>query len=460
MNKKSKKIKIPKKNNFINLFWLVIISVVIILAIITLKEINLLNLENSKENSKTENQEKGKKIPKKENITVLVTGRWGAENDAPDLTDTIMLLKLNSTKKTVSILSIPRDLYVKFPDYWEGKINSLYSTYYYRERDKDYAMNVLKQKITQITWEKIDYYINLDFAWFRKTINTLWWIEVDVQKKLVDTKYPNSNWWYQTVIFRKWKQVLNWERALMYARSRKSTSDYDRSLRQQQVIKAIKEKVASKYVLKSPEKIAEIYNIFKENVFTDINLKDTISIVLSTDILNWDYKFISSNMNDTCYYWALVCEKWWIVYNPKIEVFWSSVELFNWTDKRNLSDYELAQKYSNIVLNYPNIEEEKYKINIFNSTKRNWLAYKMSYNIKRYWFYIPKENYAGNTEKPYEKSVIYYNNVDKNSDTIKWLKEFFDWDFIETEEPMYSTDAKIEIILWKNYLIEKDVFKF
>ncbi|MDR2411047.1 MAG: LCP family protein [Candidatus Peribacteria bacterium] len=36
-------------------------------------------------------------------------------NDAPDLTDTIILLKANTEKKSVSMLSIPRDLYVKYP---------------------------------------------------------------------------------------------------------------------------------------------------------------------------------------------------------------------------------------------------------------------------------------------------------------------------------------------------------
>ncbi len=469
--------KIKKTNYFLNIFGLIAILLVFFFALNLLNKISFWkNLGNKIDNITWEIKEKNiEKIKKKiENLNILLVWRWWITNDAPNLTDTIILAKLNSKKKTISLLSIPRDLYVKYPWRWQWKINSIYSSYYYRaKREKranprDYAMKKLEQKIWDITWEKIDYYLNVDFQGFIDTINTIWWIEIDVKKNLVDHKYPNSNWWYKTIRFEKWIQILNWERALEYVRSRKSTSDYDRSLRQQEVIKAAKNKLKEKFFNKDQKitelskTIAELYEVFKKNVYTNISLKDAINIIVYAEIFNEKYDFVSSNMNDTCYFWADICEKWGIVYNPPISTFWASVELFDDNPNfYNLSNFKLSKKYSNIVLNYPLIWKEDALINIYNSTKTPYLAKKMNYIIKRYWFNIPKINYSGNTEESFEKSVIYYNNIWKDSDTIKALKTFFEWEFIETEVPKYSkTNAKIEIIIWKDYLKNKKIFNF
>ena len=57
--------------------------------------------------------------------------------------------------------------------------------------------------------------------------------------------------------------------------------------------------------------------------------------------------------------------------------------------------------------------------------------------------------------------MIYYNWIDENTDTIKALKEFFKWEFIKISEPKYSTEkAIIEIVLWKDYAEDKNIFNF
>jgi anionic cell wall polymer biosynthesis LytR-Cps2A-Psr (LCP) family protein len=65
---------------------------------------------------------------------------------------------------------------------------------------------------------------------------------------------------------------MSGENALKYARSRHSTSDFDRSLRQQQVIDAIRNKLVSSYLITSPIKIKKLYDVFTEYVYTDIEL--------------------------------------------------------------------------------------------------------------------------------------------------------------------------------------------
>ena len=429
-----------------NIFWLLMVVILVWLWFYVVKSVDLKLWWIT--NSSWQTIEWQKEIKKEVNI--LMVWRWWWNHDAPELTDTIILAKVNRINKTVSLLSLQRDLYVNYPDKdgtW--KLNSVYAHYFYKENKNEKAgMAKLAEKIKDITGEDVDYYVNVDFSWFKQIIDTLWWVEIDVKESFTDTTYPNENWWYQTISFKKWLQLMNWDQALKFSRSRHSTSDFDRSLRQQQVIQAVKNKLTSNLLQEtSPAKIVELYNVFTK--------------YLSTDILKENYRFISSNFNDTCYSETSVCEKWWILYVPKRDLFWWQwVSLVNWSTTSTLSNYELSKKYSNIVLHYPMVEAEDYKINIFNGSKVSW-AGAMVNNMKRYWFKFTDKKFVSNAPETIEKSVIYYNWIDENTDTIKALKEFFKWEFIKISEPKYSTEkAIIEIVLWKDYAEDKNIFNF
>jgi len=107
-------------------------------------------------------------------------------------------------------------------------------------------MKVLEEKIEEITGEKIDYYVNLDFEGFIKIVDLVDGVDVSVEENLVDYDYPNGRGGYTTFVLRKGNWTLDGETALKYARSRHSTSDFDRSLRQQQIISALKKKITEK----------------------------------------------------------------------------------------------------------------------------------------------------------------------------------------------------------------------
>jgi LCP family protein required for cell wall assembly len=364
------------------------------------------------------------------------------------------------------MLSIPRDLYVEYPDMWKikdkkWKINWLYAKYKFENNSKQIWMKVLERKITQVTWEKIDYFINIDFNGFTKIIDTIWWIEITIPNQFVDNRYPDMDWWYKTLVFKKWTWIFDWENALKYARSRHSTSDFDRSMRQQQVIKSIKDKLTWSYFFTSPWKIKELYEVFNKYVYTDIKLSTLIKLAYTLNSSS-NYKIISSNLNDSCFYWSDSCTKWWFLYTPNRSYFgWMSVVLAEWTNSENLNDYSKLQKYTNIVFNIPELFKENYKINIFNSVKVNFLASALSNQLIKYWFNIPINNSIWNTNKLYKKSVIYYNWINENSKTLQLLKQFANVDFIKTDFPKYSkTEANIEIIIWEDYLTDKSPFKF
>lgn len=476
MNFKKNNINIKKKNNILNIFWFISILLVILIAIIIINNLSLVKIEIDKDNilqvpqSQEEDEESTSSLikdlltKKDSSINILLTWRWWWDHDAPDLTDTIILAKIDIENKVINLLSIPRDLYVEYDDEYgtEWKINWIFQTNYYRWKTREESMFALEKKITQITWEQIDYFVNIDFNWFKDIIDTIWWVTITVPEDFVDYEYPDWNWWYKTLFFKEWTWIFDWENALKYVRSRHSTSDFDRSLRQQQVIKAIKDKLTSSFLLTSPSKIKDLYDVFNDNVYTDISLTKVIKLAYSLGSNQDEYTIISSNINDSCFYWSSNCTKWWILYIPSREYFdWMSVLLIEWTDTTKLSNYEVSKEYADVIFNYPKVNTENYVVNIFNSLKVNNLAWELSNNVTKYWFNIPPINSIWNTLVEYPESLIYYNNISEDSQTIELLKKFYKGKFIKLESPKYSTDnAQIEIIIWRDYLWEEKVFNF
>lgn len=57
----------------------------------------------------------GPKTEESEKYNILLTGVGGAGHEGNDLTDTIILASVNRKTNSISMLSIPRDLYVEFP---------------------------------------------------------------------------------------------------------------------------------------------------------------------------------------------------------------------------------------------------------------------------------------------------------------------------------------------------------
>lgn len=475
-----KKINIWKhKNNTLTILGIISIWFIFILGIFVMKHIQFIdiNIDNKDQieipvkpnyiDDKWEIQITEETQIKNDanKVNILLLWRWGWNHDAPNLTDTIILASINFEKQNINMLSIPRDLYVDYDVVWkdeEWKINWVYAYHSFNKKSKQYWIKKLKSKITEITGEKIDYYANIDFNWFVEIIDTLWWITLTLENNFIDKQYPDGNWWYTTIFFKKWTWLFDWNNTLKYVRSRHSTSDFDRSIRQQQVITAIKDKLNAWYFLKSPSKIKELYDVLLKNIDTDIPFSEMLAIAYKVKVVS-NFKVISSNINDTCFYWSATCWKWWLLYVPSREFFnWMSVLLLEWTQKGNISNYKKSKIFSDIIFNNSEFFEENYTVNIFNSTKTNNLASALTNDFLKFGFNIPSTNSIWNTSEIYKKTTIYYNNIESDSITLKVLKMFFNWDIVETRYPQYSkNNAKIEVIIWQDYLLKNNkIFKF
>ncbi len=219
------------------------------------------------------------KIKRGEQISILVTGYGGGEHDGAYLTDTILEMTYDPAKNAVTMVNIPRDMYVFVPyggakvGYW-GKINSAFS-YVMQQQSSDNlssryrfqsgnlnsqtdaAVNLLKDIVEQITGTKVDYWTTFSFDGFRKFIDAIGGVDVNVETTFDDYEYPanddpNIDASVMHIHFDAGIQHLTGEKAIEYARSRHSIqdgSDFGRSKRQMNVIKAVKEKAAKPDVM-------------------------------------------------------------------------------------------------------------------------------------------------------------------------------------------------------------------
>ena len=163
-------------------------------------------------------------------------------------TDTIMVFTLDPDTGAVGLLSIPRDLHLEIPSYGWDRINTA-NVYGYLQDYPGGGPALLEATIAANFGIPIDGYLMVNFEAFEQIVDTLGGIDLYVPESLHDTRYPNPRpedpYGFKTVHFDPGWQHMDGERALEYARSRMSTSDFARAKRQQQILLAIRERALS-----------------------------------------------------------------------------------------------------------------------------------------------------------------------------------------------------------------------
>jgi len=174
------------------------------------------------------------------------------------LTDTIMLIIINPENQKIVAISIPRDLYVN-----GRKINAVYALY---------GIESLKKVISDVTGIYADKFIIVDFEAFEEVIDLIEGIDIYVKEDIYDPKFPNNSNGYTVYSIKKGYHHLDGKEALQYARSRKSTSDFDRAKRQQDIVQAIRIKLKTFDLLNDLTHARDLFNIATSYVETNITI--------------------------------------------------------------------------------------------------------------------------------------------------------------------------------------------
>jgi len=230
-------------------------------------------------------------------INVLILGKGGPEQrSGPDLTDTIIIASIDPISKEATLLSIPRDFWVKQPSGYQSKINQVYfdakqaklNDFSYGERDsetaiqqsEDAGIGALKQVVSETMGVPIHYYGMIDFAGFRKAIDTVGGIDINVTE---DMAVYETMWLHvgrYTLDVEPGWQKFDGTRALAFARSRKTSAkgDFARSERQRAVILGLKDKVLSTGTLANPVRINQLMSDFGGQLATDFSVNEMLRL--------------------------------------------------------------------------------------------------------------------------------------------------------------------------------------
>ena len=152
-------------------------------------------------------------------------------------TDSIMLAGLQPSRVRVSLLSIPRDLFIDVPGYGEQRINAV--NVLGEMEAPGSGPDLLAQGIANSFGIQPDRYVRLNFQAFTDLIDAVGGVDINVERTIVDYQYPTADYGTIELRFEPGMQHMDGERALQYARTRHGDDDYQRAARQQQVLTAL-----------------------------------------------------------------------------------------------------------------------------------------------------------------------------------------------------------------------------
>lgn len=334
-------------------------------------------------------------VSKFANTTFLVVGIGGAGHDGGNLTDSIQIIHLADKPDHATLVSIPRDLYVSMSNLGLGnpaKINELYArSLKLHNGDKELALWDLSKKITEITGQQIDHVALIDFSWFIQFIDLIGGIEIDVPKSIVDMSYPDNNYGYQVFRINAGKQILDGKTALKYVRSRHSTGDFDRSVRQQLVLQAIRDKVFSVDTLSSPSKIQDLYDSLKEHVWTDLDVTDLGFLAVRAKDVHRDAIY-ATNINESCYGLNMACQAGGLLYTPNRDLTAGAWTLLpQGATLTQVSKYEYITQFITKIFAQSSILSSDYRIRMYTTQSAMAQAYTLRQALIRSGYQFDQE---------------------------------------------------------------------
>jgi LCP family protein required for cell wall assembly len=189
-------------------------------------------------------------------LNVLLLGVDQRPGEGIFNTDTMIVVSIDPASGQVAMLSLPRDTVdVPVPPgpaqrvwglTYGGKINSWFTANRLRGdlwpgTDKQRGYTALKAILGNLYGINIRYYVQVNFEGFRKVIDALGGVTVNVQRPVVDDNYPGDRGQVLRVYIPTGVQRMDGAQALIYARSRHGkngigSDDYDRGARQQRLL--------------------------------------------------------------------------------------------------------------------------------------------------------------------------------------------------------------------------------
>ena len=206
-------------------------------------------------------------VQKQQPFSILVISNENQPGYAgPQLTDSMMVVTYEPADHSVSIMSVPRDLWITLPNYGPNRINAAY---------EDGGVQVAELMVEKYVGIPIEYYAIVDYHALVDLVNAVGGVNVVVPpgitgKGIYDTCYPNANENACTLFqLPAGPQHLNGTEALKFSRERHSftTGDIQRQADQQQVLFGLRQALLQpKNLLHLPRIIGDLQQLVHTNV--------------------------------------------------------------------------------------------------------------------------------------------------------------------------------------------------
>ncbi len=205
---------------------------------------------------------------------------WGGHSF---LAQTVIVVTIDPASHSVGMLSIPRDYWVNIPGYGMDKLDTAFA--HGGSLGRNNNMSGVSEVV--LTLDR-DFGIPINaFGWvglngFIKVIDTVGGVDVNVMHPIVDDSYPDdigttgrAQFGYKRLYIPDGPQHLDGPTALEYVRSRHSTSDFDRSARQQQVLSALKLKLNGAELI---GQLPQLMSDLKGYVYTSLKINQLLDL--------------------------------------------------------------------------------------------------------------------------------------------------------------------------------------
>jgi LCP family protein required for cell wall assembly len=376
-----------------------------------------------------------------EHTNFLVMGNGGKEHEGSDLIDTMIVASVDPDSKQVTMISIPRDLYVEDLTVGSSKINEVYynAKNYYGSSVE--GIEHLKSKVEIITGVPIHYWIKVNFDGFKDLIDALGGVDINVEESIYDPYYPkDGTYLYEAFSISAGQHHMDGETALKYARSRKTTSDFDRANRQQQIIYAIKEKALQTNIILDGSKINNVMEALSQNIETNISAKEILTLgsmatEYSTEQIS--HRLIHDDPNQ--------CGG--LVYNPSWELYGGLFVLIPAGGEKFL------HLYSDLHFNTPKAAHEQTRIAILNGSTKAGAAAETKQILRRFCFDVTR---FGNAKSKDILETNYYYREGFKPEGLTFLQKIIPGNEItiipqEYEELGYLNEAQLIIEIGSDY---------
>ena len=193
----------------------------------------------------------------KERLNILLIGADQRPNEGTFNTDTLIVVSIDPVSKQVAMFTLPRDTSgvptppgparQAFGPVYSRKINAWWTSVHLRSdlfpgnvKKGTVGFNGLKAILGNLYGLDIKYFVEVNFEGFQRVVNLMGGVTVNVQIPVTDDRFPYKDGLRRVYIPSGIQHMTGYE-ALVYARSRHGSNDFDRGARQQRLLLSLRD---------------------------------------------------------------------------------------------------------------------------------------------------------------------------------------------------------------------------